>query len=46
MLIGVLETWDQVKIWNFHFHSSSQPALTCSKLTKETLEQRVKYVKN
>ena len=46
VLIGVLETLDQVKIPNFHFYSPSQPAFTCSKLAIETLEQGVKYVKS
>ena len=28
------------------FTSSTQPAITCSKLTIETLEQNVKYVRS
>ena len=28
------------------FESTAQPAITCSKLTIETLEQGVKYVQN
>ena len=29
-----------------HHHNSSQPAFTCSKLTKKTLEKGVKYVQS
>ena len=30
----------------YHLKNASQPAITCSKLTKETLEQGVKYVQS
>ena len=34
------------KILNKIFHDRSQPAITCSKLTIETLEKSVKYVQS
>ena len=32
--------------WTVHNYAMSQPAITCSKLTIETLEQGLKYVQS
>ena len=43
-LEDTFEKRDESMIWQNTF--ASQPAITCSKLTMETLEQGVKYVQS
>ena len=39
-------TKESTKIYQFSQQEHSQPAITCSKLTIETLEQGLKYVQS